>query len=247
MQVMDAAGKMIVEYKNLSKEKGINRAVWNLSQEGARVRRPPTPEQLEFAGPPRGPQVVPGIYIVKLFVGAKAIGETKVEVRVDPTVQVTPVELQAQYDLAMRLRDQVSIINDGMRQLDSIKTQADNIEAVAKDRLTEVPTDLTKAFADFKKKLNDLLESMSANPEDNIRASTRYADQLNGLYFTVGGGNHGPTRTMRENYEELTKEFPSRVQKINQFVSIDATEFNKVLARSGLGPIFPGRAIEPPK
>ncbi|MEJ7624041.1 MAG: hypothetical protein WKF34_08595 [Pyrinomonadaceae bacterium] len=247
MQVSDASGKMIVEYKSLSKEKGINRTVWNLSHEGSRARRPPTAEQLEFQGPPRGPQVVPGIYTVKLFVGAKAVGETKVEVRVDPTVSVTAGDLQAQFDLSMKLRDQVSAINDGLRQLDSIKMQTDQIEAVAKDRLTEVPADLTKAFTDFRKKLNDLMNDLSVNPEDGIRSSNKFADQLNGLYFTIAGGNYGPTPTMNENYEELSKEFPGQLRKIHQFVTVDVAEFNKVLARSGLGPIFPGRLIEPQK
>lgn len=175
------------------------------------------------------------------------MGETKVEVRVDPTVSVTAGDLQAQFDLSMKLRDQVSAINDGLRQLDSIKMQTDQIEAVAKDRLTEVPADLTKAFTDFRKKLNDLMNDLSVNPEDGIRSSNKFADQLNGLYFTIAGGNYGPTPTMNENYEELSKEFPGQLRKIHQFVTVDVAEFNKVLARSGLGPIFPGRLIEPQK
>lgn len=246
MQILDSAGKMIVEHKNLPKEKGINRTVWNLSHEGARARRPPTPEQLEFQGPPRGPQVVPGIYTARLFLGDKPFGETKVEVRVDPTVQITAAELQAQFDLAMRLRDMLSPLNDGLRQLDSIKTQTDQLEAVAKDRLTEVPADLTKAFTDFRKKLNDLMNDLSVNPEDGIRSPSKFADQLGGLYFTIAGGNFGPTPTMKENFEELRKEYPSRIGKINSFVSGDLAEFNRTLQKSGLGPIFPGRSIEPP-
>jgi hypothetical protein len=95
--------------------------------------------------------------------------------------------------------------------------------------------------------LNDLLDSLSVSPEDGIRSSNKFADQLAGLYFSIAGGNHGPTPTMNENYEELRKELPSRVQKINQFVSGDTAEFNKILLRNGLGAIFPGRSIEPPK
>ena len=59
----------------------------------------------------------------------------------------------------MKLRDLTSTMNDGLRQLDSLKLQTDQIEAVAKDRLTEVPADLTKAFADYKKALNTLRAS----------------------------------------------------------------------------------------
>jgi photosystem II stability/assembly factor-like uncharacterized protein len=247
VQILDAAGKLIVEYKNLAKEKGINRFVWGLAQEGARLRRPPTAEQLEFMGPPRGPQVVPGVYTAKLFVGDKLQGESKVEVRVDPTVKITPAELQTQFELAMKLRDLTSVMNDGLRQLDSLKQQTDQIEAVAKDRLTEMPADLTKAIADYRKALNALLSSLSTNPEDGIFAASRYADQLSGLYFSIAGGNSPPTATMKENFELLNKEFPNRIAQINKFVNEETANFNKVLQKNGLAVIIPGRNVEPPK
>ncbi|CAN5700827.1 hypothetical protein BH20ACI4_BH20ACI4_10460 [soil metagenome] len=247
MQVFGADNKLIVEYKNLSKEKGINRTTWNLSQEGVRLRRPPTADQLEFGFTPRGPQVLPGTYTVKIFAGDKMIGERRVEVRVDPTVQITNAELQTQYELAMKLRDMLSVMNDGLRQLDSVKTQTEQIEAVAKDRLTEVPADLTKAFADYKKRTNDLLDSLTTNPEDGIRAPSRFADQLSGLYFTVSGGNSAPTATMKENYELVRREFPNKVALISRFISEDTARFNQTLQKYNLSVIIPGKAVEPPK
>ncbi len=246
MQVFDSSNKMIVEQKNLSKEKGINRAVWNLSHEGARQRRPPTPEQMEFGFSPRGPQVLPGTYTVKLFVGDKQIGERRIEVRVDPTVQVTNADLQTQLEMAMKLRDLVSVMNDGLRQLDSVKTQTEQIEAVAKDRLTEVPAELTKAFTDYKKRTNDLLNELATNPEDGIRAPSRFSDQLSGLYFTISGGNFAPTATMKENYELLRKEFPNKIALITKFISEDTARFNQTLQKYNLGMIIPGKAVEPP-
>jgi photosystem II stability/assembly factor-like uncharacterized protein len=247
MQVTDAGGKTVFEAKNLSKEKGINRTVWNLSFEGARARRPPTPEQLEFMGPPRGPSVLPGNYTVKIFVGDKLIGERRVEVRVDPTVQIAPADLQAQLDLAMKLRDMSSSMNDGLRLLDSAKTQIDQLEAVAKDRLAEMPADLTKSIGDYKKRLNDLLASLSTNPEDGIRAPSRFADQLGNLYFTIADGNSAPTPTMRENFEMLQKELPNKIAEISKFVDEDTARMNQALQRAGLGSIATGRKPELPK
>jgi hypothetical protein len=247
LQIFDAANKMIGEYKNLTKDKGVNRFVWNMAQEGARLRRPLPPEFLEFAGPPRGPQVVPGTYTAKLFVGDKLAGESKVEVRVDPTVNVTPAGLQAQFDLAMKLRDLTSVMNDGLRQLDSLQLQTNQIEAVAKDRLGELPPDLTKAFADYKKNLSTLLSSLATNPEDGIFAASKYADQLFSLYFSVSGGNNAPTATMKENAENLGKEFPNRIGQINKFVNEETANFNKVLQKNGLATLVPGKNVEPMK
>lgn len=244
LQIFDAANKMVGEYKNLSKEKGVNRFVWGMSQEGARLRRPIPPEQLELFGPPRGPQVLPGTYTAKLFVGDKLQGESKVEVRIDPTVKVTTADLQTQYDLSMKLRDLTSVMNDGLRQLDSLQLQANQIEAVAKDRLPEMPADLTKAFADYKKALSTLLNSLTTNPEDGGFAASKYADQLQGLYFSISGGNAAPTATMKENAESLSKEFPNQIVKINKFVNEDTANFNKILQKNNLGMIVTGKNIE---
>ncbi len=246
MQVFDAAGKLIVENKNLAKEKGINRTAWNLSYAGSRPRRPPAGEG-GFQGQGNGPQVLPGTYTVKIYVGDKLIGERRVEVRVDPTVQVTPAELQAQHDLALKLRDMSSSMNDGLRLLDSAKTQIDQIEATAKDRLTEVPADMTKAIADYKKRLNDILGQLETTPEDGSRAPARFSDQLGNLYGTISDGNFGPTPTMKENYELLKKGLPARIADIEKFIDDDTAKMNQTLQKFGFGPIVTGKKPEVPR
>ena len=174
-------------------------------------------------------------------------GESKIEVRVDPTVKVTPEGLQTQFELGIKLRDLTSTMNDGLRQLDSLQLQTNQIEAVAKDRLPEMPADLTKAFADYKKNLGTLLNSLASNPEDGNFAASRYADQLFGLYFSIVGGNNAPTPTMKENAEMLSKEFPNRIANINKFVNEDTANFNKILQKNGLAVLVPGKNVEPMK
>ncbi len=247
LEIYDAVGKKISEVKNLPKERGINRTVWNLSHDGARLRRPPPPEQIEFFGPPRGPQAVPGVYTVKLLVSDKVQQETKVEVRVDPTVSVTTAELQTQFDLALRLRDMVSTLNDGLRLLDSAKQQAEQIERVATDRLTDVSPDLTKALTDYKKRIDTITGDLVVGEEDGIRASAKLTDQIGGLYFTVGGGNAAPTAAMREQFNLLQTQLPPKIGEINRFINEDTAKLNETLQKAGLPIIVVGKAIEPLK
>ncbi|MDQ6786118.1 MAG: hypothetical protein M3033_04785 [Acidobacteriota bacterium] len=248
LEISDASGKKIAEVKNLSKERGLNRATWNLSLEGARERRPPATETAgEFARNPRGPQALPGTYTVKLFVGDKAVQEKKVEVRVDPTVLVTNADLQSQLDLSLRLRNMLSTLNDGLRLLDSAKQQAEQIERVAKDRLTEVPADLTKALADYKKRIDTITGDLVVGEEDGIRASAKLTDQIGGLYFTVGDGNAAPTPAMREQFGLLQTQLPPKIADINRFISDDTTKINATLQKAGLPVIIVGKAIEPPQ
>jgi photosystem II stability/assembly factor-like uncharacterized protein len=244
MEIFDASGKLVVDIRNFPREKGLNRAVWNLGYEGARQRRPPTPEMLEFFGAPRGPQVLPGTYTVRLTVGDK-VEEKRVEVRVDPTVQISPDGLQAQLDLAMKLRDLVSPVNDGLRAFDSIRQQLEQIERIGKDRLGELPADVTKALEAYKKKLTDVSRSLAGDPEDGLRGAAKFADQLNGLYFTISGGNFAPTATMRENYEKLRAETPNKIEQINRVLNDDTRELNQTLQKAGLPIVLAGKPIEP--
>ena len=192
---------------------------------------------------PCGPQVLPGIYTVKLTVGDK-IQEKRVEVRVDPTVKISPAELQAQLDLALKLRDLVSPVNDGLRVLDSIKQQVEQIERVGKDRLGEMPADVTKELDNYKKKLTDLSKEFAVDPEESIGGSQKFADLLNGLYQNISGGNFAPTATMRENFEILKTESPGKIAQINKFITGDTAEINKTLQKSGLAIIITGKPIE---
>jgi photosystem II stability/assembly factor-like uncharacterized protein len=240
MQIFDSTGKLVLDIKNFSREKGVNRFVWNLGYEGAKMRRPPPPEFLEFFGSPRGPQVLPGIYTVKLTVGDKT-QEKQIEVKVDPTVTISNADLQAQLDLAMKLRDMLSPINEQLRTLDSLKLQIEQNERVAIERYEKLSPEMAKAIADYKKKLNELLESMQINDEDGIRASAKFVDQINGLYFGLTNGNAKPTPAMQEKYTELQTEFPKRMTQIKNFIDVDTKQFNETLQKGGLPILIVGK------
>jgi hypothetical protein len=177
----------------------------------------------------------------------KVVQETKVEVRVDPTVSVTTADLQAQFDLAIPLRDMLSTLNDGLRLLDSAKQQAEQIEKVAKDRLTDIPADLSKALEDYKKRVDAITGDLIVGEEDGIRASAKLTDQIGGLYSTVSGGNAAPTSAMREQLGLLQTQLPPKIGDINRFINEDTARINQTLQKAGLPIIVVGKAIEPPK
>ncbi|NNE66633.1 MAG: hypothetical protein HKN33_08700 [Pyrinomonadaceae bacterium] len=229
MVVSDSSGKKIFEHKKLPKKKGVNRFAWNLTHEGAVQRRPPTPAQLEFGGPPRGPQVLPGTYTAEVFVGTESIGKTSVVVEVDPTVQITSAQLKEQFDLAMKLRDMNSELNKKLRALDSVRKQSLQIEQLAKDRVDGIKPDLSKAFKNYRKKHDTLVKSIATDPADRLQGPNRYSNLVSRLYGTVSGGNFAPTAAMKKQYTKLNSEFPEVISKIDQFVDKEIPAFNKVL------------------
>jgi photosystem II stability/assembly factor-like uncharacterized protein len=249
IQILDAAGKMISEIENIAKEKGFNRVNWNLRYGGPTVRRPPTDEEVQFTGGPRGPQVLPGTYTVKLFVGDKSY-EKKVEVRLDPTLNVTPADLRETLDMMLRLRDMQTATNNALHTLDSLKSQIEFVERTVKDRLgaSDVPKELTDKLAAQKKRVEEL-QNRLAQPEGGLgfEGRSQLVDRIGGLFFTLDSVNAAPTPAQRDLYNDLQKEFDTKVGEVNKFLNDAVPQLNEALRRVGAPTLMTGKPIELPK
>lgn len=231
IQILDGNNKVVAELENIAHEQGINRVSWNLRYGGPQVRRPPTDEEVQFTGGPRGPQVLPGTYTVRLVVGNKTY-DRQVEVRLDPTVSVQTSDLQAQLDMLMKLRDMQSATNTALRTMDSLKSQIDFIERTVKERLTTVPTELSSGIADMKKQA-EALQNRLAQPEGGLGFSGRsqLVDRIGGLFFAIDSTNAAPTAAMREQYQRIQTEYDQRMNEVNTFMTKTVPQFNELLRR----------------
>ncbi|MDT5273022.1 MAG: hypothetical protein QOH49_5208 [Acidobacteriota bacterium] len=249
IQILDAAGKMISEIENMAKEQGLNRVNWNLRYGGAQVRRPATDEETQFTGGPRGPQVLPGTYTVRLMVGDKSY-ERKVEVRLDPTVSVPAADLKETLDMMLRLRDMQTATNNALRTLDSLKSQIEFVERTVKDRLAaaDLPKELTDRLAAQKKRVEELQNKL-AQPEGGLGIDGRaqLVDRIGGLFFTLDGANAAPTPAARELYTDLQKEFGEKIGEVNTFLNDAVPQLNDALRRVGAPTLMTGKPIELPK
>ncbi|MCA1632193.1 MAG: hypothetical protein LC802_00390 [Acidobacteria bacterium] len=247
VQILDDKGKLVAELENVAKEKGINRVSWNLRYGGPKVRRPPTDEETQFTGGPRGPQVLPGMYMVKLLVGDKSF-ESRVEVRLDPTITVAASDLQQQLEMSLRLRDMQTATNTALRTLDSLKTQIEFVEKTVKDRLAEVPKDLSDKLAAQKKQVEEL-QNRLAQPDGGLgfEGKAQLVDRIGGLFFTIDSTNAAPTLPQRELYVELQKEFDTKIAAVNKFLGESVPQFNETLRRFDAPTLMTGKPIELPK
>jgi photosystem II stability/assembly factor-like uncharacterized protein len=250
IQILDAAGKVVSEIENIAKEKGLNRVNWNLRLGGPQVRRPATDEETQFTGGPRGPQVLPGTYTVKLFVGDKSF-EKKIEVRLDPTVNIPVADLRETLDMMIRLRDMQSATNNALRTLDSLTSQIEFIERTVKDRLgaADVPKDLTDKLAAQKKKIEELQNKLAQPGGGGLgfAGGAQLVDRIGGLFFTLDATNAAPTPPARELYGDLQKEFDAKIAEFNKFLSDAVPPLNDALRRVGAPTLMTGKPVEMPK
>ncbi len=229
VQIYDRSGKLIQELDRPAKEKGLNRVAWNLRFGGAEVRRPPTEEETAFTGPPRGPQVLPGTYTVKVTLGEKTL-EQSVEVRLDPTINVPLGDLQAQVDLTVMLRDMQSAANTALRYLDSIKDQLKHTQTTVRNLNKEPDKDLVKALEDYLKQVETLQDSLARRTEGlGIGGESKVADTIGGLFFAVDGTNAAPTPYQRKYFVEIETEFRARMEEANRFFRDTVPQWNNKL------------------
>lgn len=246
LQVLDSTGKVIRELKTVPKEPGLNRTSWDLRYEGPQTRRPPTEEELAFSAGPVGPRVLPGTYTLRLMIGDKTL-EKKVDVKLDPSISVSVADLQTQLDQSLKLRDMQSALTDGIRAVDSVKEQLEQINKTVKDRMPGAPEELTKTIAEYQKQVEEL-QGKLVRPEGGLgfgAGGARFSEKLGGLFGSIDGVNAAPTSAQQEYFSELIREFPERVAEINRFITQAVPKLNEILSKHNAPTVVPGKAVEP--
>jgi len=228
VQIFDREGKLVHDLVRPSREKGLNRVAWNLRLGGPEVRKPPTEEQVAFGGGPRGPQVLPGTYTVKLTVNDKTL-EERVEVKLDPNISTPLTELQETFDMQSKLRDMQSTINSSLRFFDSLKEQLKQSQTTMKTLNKEPDKDLMKALDDYIKQLDTLEDRLAAREEGlGIAGRSQVSDDIGTLFFELDT-NFGPTAGQRQYFGEIEPVYRARVEEVNDFLSQTLPQWNEKL------------------
>ena len=228
VQVFDRDGKLVQELERPSREQGLNRIAWNLRLGGPEVRKPPTEEQLAFGGGPRGPQVLPGIYTVKLTLGDKVL-EERVEVKLDSGIKTSLADLQQTQDMQVKLRDMQTNVNMSLRFFDSLKEQLKAAQSTMKTLNKEPDKDLMKALEDYIKQLDTMQDRLAARNEGlGFAGKDQVTDSIGSLFFSLDT-NFGPTLGQRQFFEEIQPEYRSRMEEVNKFLRETLPQWNEKL------------------
>jgi photosystem II stability/assembly factor-like uncharacterized protein len=228
LQVFDSDGKLVQDIERPSREKGLNRVAWNLRLGGPEVRRPPTEEQLAFGFGSRGPQVLPGTYTVKLTVNDKVL-EERVEVKLDPAINVSTAALQEALDMQVKLRDMQTTINLSLRFLDSLEEQLKHTQTTMKGLQKEPDKDLMKALEGYIKELDTFEDRLSSRQEGlGFGGRSQVADDIGNLFFSLDT-NFGPTPGQKQYFAEIQPVYRTRVEEVNKFLRETLPSWNEKL------------------
>jgi hypothetical protein len=163
-----------------------------------------------------------------LIIGDKTF-EQPVEVRLDPTINVSLADLQSQLDLQTKLRDMQSAANSALRFLDSLEDQLKHTQTTAKNLNKEPDKEMMKALEDYVKQIDALEDRLAQRSEGlGFPGKSQVVNKIGDLYFRLDT-NAAPTPYQRQYFQEIQPEFRERMAEVNRFINDTLPQWNEKL------------------
>ncbi len=233
LEIVDKKGQLVIQLLNRKiQDSGMNRVTWNLRYEGATS----FPNIiLEGGNPRRGPWAPPGKYSVKLTVNEQ-VQIQDFEVEKDPRLtEVSNEDLEAQFELAMQIRDCETKANEGVILYRELKSEIESRLKTSKNKSLHKEANL------FLQKItqiaNNLYQLKNQSPKDKIANPIRLNDRLTGLRTHLEEGDMKPTQSYYIVYELLSAELKVQTSLLDDLLLNDLPKLNKHFERLNIQPI----------
>ena len=189
---------------------GLHRVRWNLRYPGAIVFPGIV---LEGGSPAVGPWAPPGRYTVRLIADGDSVTQ-HFQIRADPRLRgVTDSDLQAQFELAMQIRDRTSAANSAVIRIREIRTRVNERLARASNSSdTGAARSLIEKLGSVER---ELYQVRNQGPKDKIAFPIRLNNRLSGLRWNLEKGDAAPTPAYYAVFRELSDELDLQLRKLD--------------------------------
>lgn len=234
LMVYNASDELIRTIKSKYEKNGMFRTYWQLNEKGVNN---PSRNEPRNNREPGGVNVLPGTYKLVMAFGDQK-DSTKIQVKFDPRLEVSPQTLEANYKASKQLEGEIKVASDAMNQLRKSNNILDDILKQIKEKGDAYDSlkNLTKATKDSIKVLMDELvgpESKMQGITDNPTPSIM--DYLNRGRFYLGSFNQpGPTQ-VRAMTHAKNKLLPW-LAKTNEFYTKTWQDYKKFVDEAKLSP-----------
>lgn len=223
LQVFDSAGRLLRTVSGTHKVKGkeeplvpnkagINRYVWDFSED------PPAKwygaAREEYQGPKTGPQVVPGVYTVRLTLGSTTLTQ-QLTVKPDPRDDWTPAQYEAGYSYARKYATIYGKIDEALNNLDAIKKSLAAAAAAARQNAS-----LAQAIGSAQTRWQPVFDAFTAdykNDEDSIQRPGSLRESVPRTGF--GGPQLPPTAAQLDYAKRFDAAYAAAMDGYNAYVA----------------------------
>jgi hypothetical protein len=233
--ISDPAGKVVRTLRNGSREAGVNQLVWDLAYDPATTESGAGPAAGRGGGGGRGgrgggpPSVVPGQFTVKVQLAGREFTKA-LTVELDPRVNVTTADLEAQRDLALSLRDLggrvTNVIDRAEDLIGQLTSLVENIRKNAPNE-REALNEAEGALVELRK----LRDEKLLRPIQGLgyRQYPRLREEVGSLSGSVSRTINKPTDAQGRRYGELVTETGGVQQELQGIVNGRIAKLNALL------------------
>lgn len=223
VQILDDKGEVLQTIPG-SKRKGLNKVYWDMRMKPPKVA---SGARLDFGGF-TGPEVLPGVYKVKLIKGDKTV-EGTIEIKADPKSIHSPEERELRRKYLM---DAYKMSEDLANLVDKLKKVGDDVQD--RQKVVDENSSLKNDLADFldkveteRKKLTETKEGTGIIGEEQLRS------KVSDVFTTILFYNGKPTESIMQRYEGLLYELNLSKEAADKLFKEPLNNLNKKLREAG--------------
>ena len=186
-----------------------------------------------------GPVVVPGNYRVRLNVG-DLTKEQSFTIAPDSRVSASASDLQAQFDLLVKIRDRVSDAHRAVNKVRTLRTQLDGWEKRLDAQQETIATadTLLESVKSLKEKLNAVEDALvQVKSESPLQYPSRLNSKMATLSAFVDNADFAPTAQTQEAFEYLSEQIGNEVKQLDDIEANDLARFNEALRNANVAPV----------
>ena len=219
----------------LPKKAGLNRFVWNMRYPDAtKVAKDVSMEDFERAL--AGPVAPPGAYRVRLRIAGDDVAKAPFEIRMDPRVRVAQADLQAQFDLLLRIRDKLTETHDAVNRIRELSRQIDDWERRTKERsdfraLSRTASTVKRHLAAIE---DELIQTKARSRQDTLNFPIKLNAKLGGVVTAVASADAPPTRAQQEVFADLSRRIDAQLARLRKLLDTELKDLNARMRRAGV-------------
>jgi len=208
---------------------GFNTVSWNLRYDGATT----FPNMILWgAGGNAGPTAPPGIYQIRMTTDGR-VQTQPMRVRRNPLFKdVTDADLQAQFDLAIQIRDKTSEANKAVIRIREVKSQV--TERLTQSQDARLKTAGDRLNANLSAVEQEIYQVKNQSGQDPLNFPIKINNRLAALLSMVASGDWRPTTNEPAIFKDLTAELKVQTDALAKVMTADLAAFNAEATRLGL-------------
>jgi photosystem II stability/assembly factor-like uncharacterized protein len=221
---------------------GINSFAWNMRYPDASSFT----GLIMWAAGTQGPTAPPGTYQVRLLVDGAPVATERFALKKDPRTKATPVDLAAQFDFLMQVRDRTSQANDAVKTIRNVRAQlADREAKLSGQSLTEFRALATPLRAELASVEDSVYQTKNRSGQDPLNYPIRLNNKIAALAGVAGSAEARPTDQTVGVYRDLSAQLDVQLGRMKRALDGALPKINSTLRAAGQAEIVP-RAVEAP-